>query len=103
MDFLKEHLPNMLAWIFGAGGLLSAISERRKRKVDLLKAETESKQQIMDMYQEALSDLKTRYDEKFKELSDEIKGLKEQVNTWKVKYQRLKKEFDDYRKNHEKS
>ena len=88
--------------MFGAGGLLSAWFQRNKNKEELKKSQTENYQSVMDLYQEALDDLKKRYDEKFLELEADIKKLRDNVNVWKSKYASLKKEFDNYRSNHEK-
>ena len=51
----------------------------------------------MDLYQDALDDLKKRYDEKFIELEDEIKLLRTNLETEKKKYTTLKKSFENYR------
>ena len=79
------------AWLF----------ERKKRHQEIQSTNDIHQQHIVDMYQEALTDLKNRYDSKFLELEKEIQLLRENLDLWKGKYRTLKKEFDDYRKQHE--
>ncbi|TSE05679.1 hypothetical protein [Aquimarina algiphila] len=100
-EFLTNHIESILGFLFGAGGLFSAWAERKKRKQELVQAEIQSQQQVVDLYQEALDDLKKRYDEKFSELEGEIKQLRTNLDLWKGKYRTLKSEFDAYRKAHE--
>lgn len=99
MDIFKNHIGEIITAIAGLGAWGF---ERTKRKQELKKSETETNQSVVDLYQEALDDLKKRYDEKFTDLEVEIKSLKDNLNLWKGKYRTLKKEFDEYRKNHEK-
>lgn len=99
MEILKPYVGEIITAIAG----FSAWSfERKKRKQEIAKSETENHQSVVDLYQEALDDLKKRYDEKFLELEKDIKKLRDNVNLWKAKYSSLKKEFDDYRAKHEK-
>lgn len=104
-------LSNILPVV--AGGAVGWFSRRQKNKADmktkeaenqrLLKAqEADKNQMIVDLYQEALSDLKKRYDEKFGELHEEIEALRKNVELWKTKYRDLKKAFDEYRERREK-
>lgn len=99
MDILKNHIGEIITAIAGLGAWSF---ERNKRKQELKKQETETNQSVVDLYQEALDDLKKRYDVKFSDLDLEIKLLKDNLNLWKGKYRTLKKEFDEYRKHHEK-
>lgn len=102
-DFLINNFEIILPYLFGAGGLFTAWTERKKRKQEIQQAETQNQQQVVDLYQEALDDLKKRYDEKFKELDVDLKQLRHNLDLWKGKYRILKKEFDEYRESHEKS
>lgn len=93
------NLTAVIVWIF----------DRKKRSnqysqlvAELKAKETNNDKSVVDLYQEALDDLKKRYDEKFIELEKDIKKLRDNVNLWKGKYASLKKEFDDYRAKHEK-
>lgn len=104
-EFIKPYIPEIITFVAG----LSAWSyERNKRKQDLRKAETDNNKSIMDLYQEALNDLKARYDSDLKEL--EIKhreNIKELESKYDAKfkeiegrYNRLKKAFEDYKLKH---
>lgn len=99
MDIINDHIGEIITAIAGLGAWGF---ERAKRKQELKKSETETNQSVVDLYQEALDDLKKRYDEKFTDLETEIKSLKDNLNLWKGKYRSLKKEFDEYKKKHEK-
>ncbi|MEO6176936.1 MAG: hypothetical protein ABIP27_17415 [Flavobacterium circumlabens] len=77
---------------------------RKKQKID-------NHQAIVDLYQDTLTDLKTRYEEKYQDLkstfdlklnafSNKIDGLQQSLDEWKKKYFNLKKDFDNYKKEH---
>lgn len=100
-DFLIKHMDVISGYLLGAGGVISAWTERKKRKQEIAKAETQNQQQVVDLYQEALDDLKKRYDEKFSELEAEIKQLRVNLDSWKGKYRDLKEEFSKYKNVHE--
>lgn len=97
MELLKQYITEILT---AAAGLSAWLFERKKRKQELAAASHDHQQRIMDMYQEALDDLKSRYDQKFTELEIEIKQLRTNLNLWKDKYRNLKSEFEIYKKNH---
>ncbi|WP_299627756.1 hypothetical protein [uncultured Tenacibaculum sp.] len=99
-EFLVNHIDVIIGYLFGAGGMFTAWTERKKRRQELVKAETQNQQQVVDLYQEALDDLKKRYDEKFNELETEIKQLRTNLDLWKSKYRDLKNEFEVYKNNH---
>ena len=99
-EFIINHIDVIISYIFGAGGIFSAWTERKKRKQELVKAETQNQQKVVDLYQEALDDLKKRYDEKFHELETEIKQLRTNLDLWKSKYRDLKGEFEKYKSDH---
>lgn len=107
MEFISTYLVEILT-----GTNLTAVVvwffDRKKRAnqydtlvAELKAKETENDKSIVDLYQEALDDLKTRYDVKFDELSIELEKLKTNLDLWKSKYRTLKKEFDEYRQKHE--
>ncbi|AUS06487.1 hypothetical protein C1A40_13990 [Tamlana carrageenivorans] len=98
MELLKNHLGEIITAIAGIGAWGF---EHNKRKQELKRTELENNQSVIDLYQEALDDLKKRYDEKFSDLEVEIKSLKDNLNLWKGKYRTLKAEFDNYKKAHQ--
>jgi ribosomal protein L19E len=95
IEFLKQNIVEIITVMAGAGAWGY---ERKKRHAEIKKYETENNKGIMDLYQEALDDLKKRYDEKFKELEAEIETLRANLNLEKKKYQQLKKAFETYKK-----
>ena len=94
LDFIKENIPVIVTFLSGAGAWGY---ERNKRKADLKKADTENNKSIMDLYQEALDDLKKRYDADLKDLTEKY-DLK--FKDMEYRYNKLKNAFEDYKKNH---
>jgi len=97
LEFIKPYIPEIVTFIAGASAWGY---ERNKRKADLKKADTENNKSIMDLYQEALDDLKKRYDEKFSDLEAEISVLRQNLKDSELRYDKLKQEFTNYKKNH---
>ena len=95
IEFFKQNMIEIITVIAGAGAWGY---ERKKRHAEIEKYETENNKGIMSLYQEALDDLKKRYDEKFIELEAEIETLRANLNLEKKKYQQLKKSFETYKK-----
>jgi hypothetical protein len=95
IDFLKENFGTIITFV---GGATAWGYERNKRNQEIKASETQNNKSIMDLYQEALDDLKARYDLKFSELQSEIKDLQMKLITRENEYIKLKKEFDDYKK-----
>lgn len=107
MEFIANYLVEILTGT-NVTAIVVWFFDRKKRAnqyaqlvAELKSKETENDKSVVDLYQEALDDLKKRYDEKFNELSTELKTLKANLDLWKGKYRTLKKEFDEYRENHE--
>ena len=94
LDFIKPYIPEIVTFLAGAGAWGY---ERNKRKADLKKADTENNKSIMDLYQEALDDLKKRYDADLKELEAKYD---EKFKDMELRYNKLKTAFEDYKKNH---
>lgn len=104
IEFLKPYIPEIITFLAGAGAWSY---ERNKRKTELAKSkaqlskyETENNRSIMELYQQALDDLKKRYDEKFSELQLEIEVLRKRLTTRDAEYTKLKNEFQEYKKKH---
>lgn len=91
-ETIKPYLPEIVTFIAG----LSAWGyERNKRKLDIKQHETSNNKQIMDLYQEALDDLKRRYDSDIKELEAKY-DLK--FKEMELRYNKLKTAFDNYKR-----
>ncbi len=104
-DFILEHLGKLITGL--VAGFLGWLFQRKQKHAELerMRAELQSvkadgSQKIVDLYQEALDDIKTRYDIKFKELHNELAQLRRNVELWKTKYRDLKKEFVQYKEKH---
>lgn len=98
---MKNYLGEIItASVTGVLGLLAWFSERKKRNQEVKANENLNQKSVVDLYQEALDDLKKRYDAKFEELEADLKKLRQNVNLWKGKYASLKEEFDKYRAAH---
>lgn len=108
IDWLVNWFGNNIITIVTIiGGAIAWLYERTKRKEDLAtlqqenqKLRTENDSSIVSLYQNALNDLKTRYDEKFAELTKELEILKERLRVREVDYSNLKNEFNQYKQNH---
>lgn len=116
LEFLQPYLGEFITAILAA--FLGWFFERKRKKVEVAnlavegnKAEADYSKSIMDIYQEALTDLKIRYEERYAFLKNEydlkfantnlqIQQLKKDQEMWKNKYTSLKKEFDAYKKKH---
>lgn len=97
-DLIFEHLATLIGiMLAGFGGWFF---QRKQKHAELEALKANNSQKIVDLYQEALSDLKIRYDEKFEELHKELDMLRKNVELWKNKYRDLKQEFDLYRNKH---
>lgn len=94
LAMIKQYIPEIITFLAGAGAWGY---ERNKRKQDLKKAETDNDKSIMNLYQEALNDLKVRYDSDLKELETKYD---EKFRDMELRYNRLKKSFEDYKKKH---
>ncbi|MFV8280565.1 hypothetical protein ACNKXS_03420 [Christiangramia marina] len=116
IEILKPYLGELLVLIIGS--LLGWFVERKRKKVEVRnltvegnKAEADYSKSMLDIYQDALTDLKDRYEEKFCFLKKEydlqftnlnlrMERLKKDQEMWKNRYSKLKREFEDYRKSH---
>lgn len=98
IKIIEENIPVVITFITGVSAWFY---ERNKRKMDLKLSETQNNKSIMDLYQEALDDLKIRYDLKFSELQIEIKDLQMKLQSRENDYIRLKKEFNEYKRKHQ--
>jgi len=101
-EVIKPYLGEMFAAVIG--GVIGYLPNRKKSRID-------NQQAIVDLYQESLTDLKERYEEKYQDLKatfdaklvkvvTELETLKKSLNDWRKKYFTLKKDFDQYKKDH---
>ena len=104
IQFIKDYIPEILTFIAGASAWGYERNKRKtalaQSKAELAKYETENNHSIMGLYQQALDDLKKRYDEKFNELQIELETLRTRLTARETEYNTLKQEFQSYKKKH---
>ncbi len=120
-EFLQQYLGQLLMVVIttGIGGFFGWFYERKRKKVEVKNLEAEGSKvkadyskSIVDLYQEALIDMKNQYEErynflkreydlKFENMSFKMAQLEKDQEMWKNKYSSLKKEFDAYKKKHQ--
>lgn len=102
LELIKPYIGEALMLV--VGGAIGWFPNRKKTAV-------EAQQSILDMYQESLTDLKLRYEEKYVDLkssfdskilvfSMQLEEMKKSLDDWKKKYYNLKSDFDKYKKEH---
>ena len=107
-QLILDHIGTLITGVIGAIGWIFQYKKRKtenKRsaleleqlKLELSKGNTENQSSVVDLYQEALDDLKKRYDLKFKDLETEIELLRKNLENEKRKYQELKRSFQEYK------
>lgn len=100
IETIQQYLGEFItALVAGFGGWFF---QRKQKHAELEALRANNYQKIVDLYQEALADLKKTYDGKFKDLHNEVELLRKNVELWKNKYRDLKKAFDEYREKREK-
>ena len=119
-ELLSTHSGELIAIVSGLIG--GSLIERKRKKIEVKQADADATGKIMDLYQEALDDLKKRYEERekdmqaqyddklaklenkfnerFAKMEDLIKKLRSNLELWKNKYRKLKEAFDQYREKH---
>ncbi len=112
-EILKPYVGETVTLVIA--GLIAWFPNRKRNDVDVKKG-------IVDLYQDSLTDLKARYEEKYQDLkasyeirfedlkksfdgkmndfASEVEELKKSLNDWKKKYFNLKRDFDNYKKDH---
>ncbi|MCH4824303.1 hypothetical protein ML462_14095 [Gramella lutea] len=119
-EFLQQYLGIFLTALItgGVGGFFGWFYERKRKKVEVdnleaegSKAKADYSKSIIDLYQEALTDLKNQYEARYLFLKNEydlkfenqnlkIEKLTKDQEMWRNKYTALKKEFDAYKRKH---
>lgn len=101
-EIIQPYLDNIITLVLG--GIIGWYPNRKKEEIL-------NQQTIVDLYQDSLTDLKTRYEEKYQDLkstfddklnacNSKIDELGKSLDEWKKKYFNLKKDFDNYKKEH---
>lgn len=101
-ELLQPYLDNIITLVLG--GFIGWFPNRKREEIT-------NQQTIVDLYQDSLTDLKIRYEEKYQDLkssfdqkfanvSAELEELKKSLDDWKKKYFNLKSDFEKYKKEH---
>lgn len=99
IDLIQPYIGELITGLVAGFG--TWFFQRKQKHAELESLRANNYQKIVDLYQEALTDLKKTYDEKFKDLHNEVELLRKNVELWKNKYRDLKKAFDEYREKRE--
>ena len=101
LTFITTTIAGLGAWNYERtkrrADLKSRDVELSKLKIELNKSKTDNDKSIVSLYQDALNDLKIRYDNDIKELEEKFS---KKFDEMELRYNRLKKSFDDYKKRH---
>ena len=109
-EFLQRYLGEMITALIAGFG--AWFFERKRKKVEVQNLNADYSKSIMEMYQNALTDLKDRYEErytflkneydlKFQHLNLKMEQMQKDQEMWKNKYTSLKKEIDLEKKKHQ--
>lgn len=109
MQTILENIPNLLGYLFGAGGIMAYIFERRKKQAEAkgLEAESrakeiENKEHLVKIYRDALNDFNNQCEKKYKEVTElydrKIQALNEEIATRRRINTNLKKENSELTK-----
>lgn len=96
MQTILDNIPQILGYLFGAGGVMAYIFERRKKQAESRAKEIENKEHLVKIYREAINDLDLQCKKKYNEVTElydrKIQALNEEVSTHKRINSNLKKE-----------
>lgn len=102
LTYIEPFISNAFSVI--VGGFAAWFFQRKMSKVNLEKG-------IVDLYQDSLTDLKFRYEEKYADLKvtfdsklgivqQEVDFLRKNLEDWRKKYYDLKQDFEKYKSDH---
>lgn len=106
---LLEILQQIIPYLFGAGGVLAFIFERRKNtavtkgvEADVDSKDIQNGKDVVSMYKEALNDLNNRYEKKFNDIvlmyDRKMKVLEDEIKLHKRMNTALKRENADLKR-----
>lgn len=102
MQTILDNIPQILGYLFGAGGVMAYIFERRKKQAESRAKEIENKEHLVKIYREAINDLDLQCKKKYNEVTElydrKIQALNEEVATHKRINSNLKKENSELTK-----
>ena len=109
MSYIRENIPLILSYLFGAGGIFAFIFERKKNKAvtkgveaDVHSKDIQNGKDVVFMYKEAMDDLNSRYEKKFKDIVEmydrKMKVLEDEIKLHKRMNTALKRENADLKR-----
>lgn len=114
-QILTENLISIITTIFGGGSFYAYYVEKNKRKIEEKQLSSDALKSMQDAYDKFTEDSLKRYEELSVEVQDLKKKLievttqlskekqnyatlREEHDNLKISYNKLKKDFDDYKK-----
>ena len=114
-QLISENIGTIIATIFGSGSLYGWFYERRKNKIQEKQLGADALKSMQDAYDKFTEDSLKRYEDLSTEVQDLKKKLievttqlskekqnyailREEHDNLKISYNKLKKDFDDYKK-----
>lgn len=109
MQTLLENIPQLLGYLFGAGGIMAYIFERRRKQAeaqgveaDSRGKEIENKSNLVNVYREALDDFNVRCEKKVLDITElcdrKVQVLNEEIAAHKRINANLRKENSELTK-----
>ena len=114
-QLLTENLVSIITTVFGGGSFYAYYVEKNKRKIEEKQLSSDALKSMQDAYDKFTADSLKHYEELSAEVQDLKKKLtevttqlsaekqnyatlREEHDNLKISYNRLKKDFDDYKK-----
>ena len=94
-NWILDNIFSIIATIFGGGSFYAFVTEKKKRKIELKSSHADALFGMQETYDKFVDDFTEKYDH----LQKDIEMLNKEVSSWKSKYQLLKTEFENYKKN----
>ena len=114
-QILTENLVSIITTVFGGGSFYAYYVEKNKRKIEEKQLSSDALKSMQDAYDKFTADALKHYEElsvevenlkkKLTEVTTQLSAEKQNYATFreehdnlKISYNRLKKDFDDYKK-----
>ena len=114
-QFLMDNFISIITTLFGGGSFYAYYIEKNKRKIEEKQLSSDALKSMQDAYDKFTTDALKHYEELSAEVEDLKKKLievttqlskekqnyatlREEHDNLKISYNRLKKDFDDYKK-----
>lgn len=95
LQWFTDNIISIISILFGGGGLIWAIIERKQRAANTKKYQADALQGMQTAYNQFVNDMQTRYDQ----ATTTIEDLKKECNLLREKHEILKKESVNLERN----